>query len=904
MDFRPYVREHLPPLMIAREAEIVEELAQHLDEIYGEARDAGLDHGAAFARAVGALPAAADDLARALRTASTTPPGRVADRLRAKLDEPVPPSAGAFPMFSDLLRDVRYAVRTFVREPGFTAAVVITLALGIGANTAIFTLVDAALLRTLPVAEPERLVVVQRLNPRGEGWSFSYPQFVYLREHANAVVDIFAHARIDLHLSAGDLTDAPAGLLVSDNYFSALGVQPVIGRAFAQSDDAVAVLSYRFWQTRFQGDPDIAGRAVVLNGLPFTVIGVAPPRFFGVEVGRSPDVFVPLALCDRLLPDGPGAPRLPRLNTFWLNVMARLRPDVVASQAAAHTNVVYHQGRSEQAAAMSPGLARHLRQQRIAFVRGARGTHSVGEEFGRPLLILMTVVGLVLLIACANVANLLLARAAARRREVAIRAALGAGRVHLLRQCFTESLLLSAAGGALGLLFGAWSSRALTAFLVNRVLDVTLDARVLLFTVVVSVLTGLLFGAAPALRAARTDLTPAFKGEASPNASGHRLPLGRFLVSGQVAMSLVLLIGAGLFIRTLVNLRATDAGFRGDHVLLATLDPGLTRYTPEQTNAFYAELLDRVSGVSGVRSASLANFPLLRGSYVDGLSVEKSNQSSETSLCIVGPGFFETMGIAIHRGRDFSRSDHSESAKVAIINETIARRYFSGQNPLGTHIGTVGARVEIVGVIADTKYRDLRETVPNTVYLPMNQAQSTSSQRTLHVRSVADPAGMAAAVREQVHALDKNLPVEIDLFADLVDENLAQERLIATLSGFFGGLALLLTSIGLYGVIAYSVQRRTREIGIRMSLGAGRAAVLWMVLRECLMLVGLGVATGLTASFWLSRFVTRQLYGVDPVDPLTLAAAATCLIVVATLAGYVPARRASRVEPMIALRSD
>ncbi|MGH9632892.1 MAG: ABC transporter permease, partial [Bryobacteraceae bacterium] len=563
-------------------------------------------------------------------------------------------------------QDVRYAVRTLLRSPAFTMVAVLCLALGIGANTAIFTLVDAALLRMLPVVDPERLVVLQTLHAGGRGSiNFSYPQFVYLREHARALAAVFAYARIDLNLSAGDLTDAPAGLLVSDNYFSSLGVQPVIGRGFAASDEAVAVISYRYWHSRFHGDPGIAGRAVVLNGLPFTVIGVAPRRFFGVEVGNSPDVFVPLVSHDRLFS---GARRLAQPNSFWLNVMARLHPDIPVAQAAAHTDVVFHQGIDEQAL---PGrLAHHLHQKRVAFTAGAKGVSSIGEQFGTSLLILMTVVALVLLIACANVANLMLARATARRKEIAVRLALGAGRLRLVRQLLTESLVLSASAGALGLLFGVWSAHALTGFLTDRVLDVTLDARVLAFTLLVSVLTGVLFGAAPGLRATRVDLTPAFKGDTAPESPGRRMHLGRFLVSGQVAMSLLLLVGAGLFIRTLANLRGMDTGFRGDHVLLATLNPGLNRYTPERSNAFFADLIQRVSALPGVHSASLAEAPLLKGSYIDGLSIEGAEESDATSLRVVKPRFFETMGIAIRLGRDFSPGDHAGSPKVAIINET------------------------------------------------------------------------------------------------------------------------------------------------------------------------------------------------------------------------------------------
>jgi predicted permease len=805
-------------------------------------------------------------------------------------------------LLEQLGQDLRYAIRTLLRSPAFTVVAVLCIALGIGANTAIFTLVDAALLRMLPVADPERLVVVQSLNPRGRGMGFSYPQFVYLREHSRAVEAMFAFGRIDLNLSTGDLTDAPAGLLVSDNYFSSLGVQPSIGRGFEPGENSVAVISYRFWQVRFHGDPAVVGRAFVLNGQPATIIGVTPQRFFGAEVGRAPDVFVPLTWCDGLLPD---SHRLTQPTSFWLDVLARLRPEIPVSQAAAQMDVIYHQRISEWAQGNPGKLTHFLQDQRIALIPGATGKRGIADQFGTPLLILMALVSLLLLIACANVANLLLARAAARRKEIAVRLALGAGRVRVLRQFLTESLVLSVSGGIMGVLLGVWTAHALAGFLTGRVLDITLDARVLGFTLLTSVLTGVLFGTLPGFRATRVDLTPAFKGEASAESPNRRMSVGQLLVSGQVALSLLLLIGAGLFIRTLANLQEMDTGFRGDHVLLATLNPGLSRYSAAGTEAFYADLLQRVSALPGVRSASLADEPLLGGSYVDGLSVEGTNELGATSLRIVAPRFFETMGISIRLGRDFSTGDRTGSSKVAIINETIARRYFAGGNPIGKHVGI--SRVPdltIVGVIADTKYQKLREGIPNTVYLPMYQPRGLGTKRTLHVRTFAGPASISAAVREQVHVLDKNLPVQIRLFPELVDENLAQERLIATLSSFFGGLALLLTAMGLYGVIAYRVQRRTREIGIRMSLGARRTEVLWMVLRDCLLLAGLGIAAGVPASLWLSRLVSSQLFGVTTTDGPTILGATLLLLVVAAGAAYFPARHAARLDPMVALRYE
>jgi predicted permease len=878
----------------AREREIIDELSQHLDDRYQELRLAGSTHEDAMRVALAEINDERDEdlLAREMR------PLR-----QASVPEPIPPGGPRRALLRDAWQDAVYSVRMLRRNPGFAAAAVLTLALGIGANTAIFSLVDAVLLRALPVREPQRLVIMNTVSPSGDGRSnFSYPQFAYLREHTGPVAEMFAFATIDLNLSAGHLTDAPSGLLVSDNYFSVLGVEPAIGRGFAAADDAVVVLSDRFWRSRFHGDPAVVGRTVQLNGLPVTVIGVAPRRFFGVEVGKSPDIFFPLAASDRLRS---GGARLPMQNAFWLIVMARLKAGVAAPQAAERVNIVYQQAIGEAGATIRPNLARFLRERRVVLAPGAKGRRGIGEQFRTPLLILMTVVGLVLLIACANVANLLLARAAARRREIAIRLALGAGRGRLLRQFLTESLVLSAVGGTLGLLFALWSSRALTVFFSNQYVDTTLDTRVLAFTLVTSVLSGLLFGVTPALRSSRTEVAETFRGETRRDGPLSRLRLGKLLVAGQVGISLLLLIGAGLFIRTLGNLRAMDPGFRGADVLLATVNPGLSRYTPERTRVFYADLLQRVSALPGVRSATLADSPLLGGQFIDGFSVEESSQAAEASAKVVGPRFFETMGIAVRRGRDFSPDDLPESAKVAIVNETVARKYFDGADPIGRFIEVAGDKhVEIVGIIADTKYRALRAPVPNTVYLVMDQSQWSGSERTLHVRTAGDPAAMAPVLRAQVHALDKNLPVKLRLFSDLVDENLAQERLVATLSGFFGGLALLLTAIGLYGVIACSTGRRTREIGIRMSLGARRATVVWMVLRDCLMLVVLGIGAGLIASFWLSRFVTRQLFEVAPADPVTLALATMFLITVAALAAYLPARRASRVDPMVALRCE
>ncbi|HLK66059.1 MAG TPA: ABC transporter permease [Bryobacteraceae bacterium] len=811
-----------------------------------------------------------------------------------------------FGSIESLARDFRYALRAMHKSPGFTMVVVICLALGIGANTAIFSLIDAALLRMLPVAQPERLVIMRSVTQRGrQAITFSYPAYAYLRAHTRSA-EIFAYDRIALNLSAGGFTDAPSGELVSDNFFAVLGVRPVIGRAIAPKDEATAVISYRYWQSRFHGDPEMVGRTLALNGLPFTVIGIAPPEFFGVEVGSSPDVYVPLTMCDRL---SPGPPRLELSNSFWLQTMARLAPGATPTQAKAEMDVIYYQSLTDQVRSLRPGTLDFLRKRQIEIAEGAKGQSRLRRDFGTPLVVLMTVVGLVLLIACANVANLLLSRAAVRRKEIAVRLALGAGRARLMRQFLTESITLSIAGGLLGLLFANWSAGALSGFLSKSFLDVAPNAHVFAFTLAISLLTGLIFGCAPALQATRPDVIPALKNETAVATSGKLLTLGRLLVVGQVAISMLLLIGAGLFIRTLANLRNVDMGFRTGQILLVSLNPGLSRYTPERTLAFYDQLLDKVRALPGVGSAALADMPLLGGAHVDGLSVEghtaRQGEDLGVSVKTVSPRFFETMGIPLHLGRDFSELDRISAQKVAIINESIAREFFDGGNPIGRHIGLGGPTdMEIVGVIADTKYNGIRDPIPNTIYLPAGQGETLSAARTLHVSALTDSANLAAAVRHEIQALDPNLPAKIVRFSDLVDERLVQERLVATLSGFFGALALLLAAVGLYGVMAYAVQRRTREIGIRMSMGAERSQVLWMVAREAFGLIIAGVVLGLPVALAASRLVSSMLFGLTVTDPSTIVAATLLLLIAGQLAAFLPAYRASRVDPMVALRYE
>jgi predicted permease len=791
--------------------------------------------------------------------------------------------------------DLLYAVRMLRRSPGFTAAAVLCIALGIGANTAMFSLVEAALLRSLPVSQPERLAAVHSTDPMGNSINaFSYPAYVYLREHVHSIA-LLARTHVGaFHLSAGDITDVPSGELVSDSYFAVLGVAPKLGRVIVRGDENVVMLSHRFWKGRFHGDAAVVGRSVNLNGLAFTVIGVTPPAFLGVEIGQGPDLFVPLVVADRVLP---GRARLAMNNSFWLDVMGRLQPGASIEQATAEIGVVYRQANDAQTRGLPPehGLAKYLRGIRVSLAPAARGVGSIRGEYGTPLLILMAVVALVLLIACANVASLLLARASARQREIAVRLALGAGRARLVRQFVTESLVLSLAGGAAGLLFAWWSASALAGFLDRRYLDVAPNRSILLFTLAVSLGAGLLFGLAPAFQAGRSTVSAGLK--------NRRVEVRGLLVAGQVGISLLLLIGAGLFLRTLVNLENVDSGFHADHVVVASLNPGLSRYTDQRTRAFYDQLLERVENLPGVTVASVADQPLLAGAMFAGLKLPDETRQPVVAVKFVTPRYFETMGIALRAGRDFTPRDDARAPKVAIVNQTAVTRIFQDRNPLGRRVGLESDDLEIVGVIADTKYRSLRDAAPPTVYLPIDQRTEPAPARTLHVRTMLPPDRIAGAIRAQIRELDKELPVgPITSFASVVDSVLVRERMVATLAGFFGALAVLLVAIGLYGAIAYSVERRTREIGIRVALGAPHSAVAWMVMRQYCWMALAGLAAGLPPALWLARLVKSQLFGVPATDPLTMAGAMLLLSAAAALAAYLPARRAAHVDPMIALR--
>jgi putative ABC transport system permease protein len=814
-----------------------------------------------------------------------------------------------------LWQDLRYGARMLLKNPGFTTIALITLALGIGANTAIFSLIDAVLLKTLPVKNPEQLVALTSVTGAEERRpSFSYPTFHDLRERNQVFAEIFAYDGLALNLSEGDRTERVSGQLVSGNFFSGLGAAPLLGRVFSSEDDktpgahAVAILGHDFWRRRFASDPNVVGKTIRLNGYPFTVVGIAAPGFFGVEAPASPEVWVPMIMQPQL---SNGDDRLRMRNHFGIKIMARLKPDVSAQQAQVATDLLNQQINSEAPAGR---LRDFLLRQHVELLPAGKGLSSLRSQFKQPLLILMGMVGLVLLIACANVANLSLARAATREKEIAVRLALGASRFRLARQLLTESLLLSIFGGMLGLLLAFWATDVLVNLVAQSrfTLELQPDLRMLGFNLGVAVLTGILFGSAPAAQTTRPDLTSALKSAVPTLAGGAgRFDLRKLLVVAQVALSLSLLVGAGLFVRTLQNLKGLDLGFRADKVLLLSMNPGLNGYKPDQARNFYAKLLERVKTLPGAQSASMADHPLLGGATITGIAVEgyqpRPGENMSTTAKKVEPGFFETMGIPLLLGRDFAASDGPGAPKVAIINETLARSFWGKENPIGKRIGAESRTpdCEIIGVIKDTKYRTLKEQIPRTVYLPFAQVEARTAERVLHVRTAGEPKDLIAAIRHEARSLDKDLPLyDVRTFTELTAEAMSQERIIATLSSFFGLLALLLASVGLYGMMAYAVARRTHEFGVRLALGAQTGDVLKLVIRQGMALVAVGLIVGLAVAMTLTRFIASQLYGVGATDPATFAAISLLLTAVALLACYLPARRATKVDPIVALRIE
>ncbi len=840
------------------------------------------------------------------------------------------------------LQDVKYGIRMLGKNPGFTAVAVLTLALGIGANTAIFSVLDSVLLRALPVPHPEQLVLLT--DPDSHGRSFgsengvrsllTYSEFEYLRDNSEVFSGIFAadsdfpEVRVRFGNSAAGSTAEEESVhvrLVSGEYFSTLGVRPAIGRAFTSETDRArngapfGVISYAFWRKRFGLDPSVLGRTAQVHGTSFEIIGVTPLGFSGETVGEAPDMWVPVVMQDAIYPGVDLlSPAKDETNQYmWLQVMARLKPGVTPAQAKANVNVVFQ--RLLKSANLDPKDG--LLDQQINVRSGARGSSTLHQSFGEPLKVLMALVGLVLLITCANVANLLLARGAARQKEFAVRLAIGAGRRRLVRQLLSESLLLALLGGAAGLVLAQWADTILLQMVSTGregiQLDLKLDARTLVFTLAVAVLTAILFGLIPALRATRLDLSPILKSSAGgPAGEGahRRLPAGKILLIAQVAVSLVLLVAAGLFVRSLSRLSEVNLGYNRENLLLFRVNTAPTGFKGAASLRFHQELLAKFSAIPGVRAATLSSDGLFSHSESgDPISVEgytpKPGEPAHSRMDHVGPGYFSTVGIPIRIGREIEAQDSGNGARAGVINEAFAREFFSHVNPIGKIVKDSypgnPAQVQIVGVVADVKYNSLREEIHPRLYAPYFNPLWEHSYAIYEVRTFGDPASVSATLRKTVQDSNSNIPgIEIKTMPGLVNESLHTDRFIAQLSGAFGLLAVLLASIGLYGVMAYTVARRTRDIGIRMALGAEPNNVLWLVLRETLLLALFGIAAGLPVALGGGRLLRSMLFGVGAVDPVTILSATLLLCLVAAFASLLPARRAMRVDPMVALRYE
>ena len=827
--------------------------------------------------------------------------------------------------------DVRLAVRSLGRSPLFATVAILSLALGIGANTAIFTLIDQIVLRKLPVTAPEQLVMLYQQgahNGSNMGTRMhSYPMYQDFQKRAEPLAELLCRRLVAASVSIDNQTERLEAEIVSGNYFTMLGVKPAVGRLFnSQEDDQiyqghpVVVLSYTYWNNRFARDPGVVGRKILVNDFPMTIIGVSAAGFAGIDPARSPQIRVPVQMKEAMLPEWPWL-HVDNRRARWVQVFGRLKPGYTVESAAAPLQGLFTQIRTYEATL--PAAKDWSAYARDQFMKGrmrvesaATGFSGIRNDFSTALIVLMCMVGLVLLIACANVANLLIARAFMRQKEIAVRLSLGASRGRLVRQLLVESLVLSAAGGVVGLALAFLLTRGLLRLVPTDgqplMINAYPDARILVFTVALTFLTGIVFGLLPALRASRPDPWTTLKDTVGSIAgTGGSLFLRKGLVTAQVALSFLLLFGAGLFVKSLQNLRATETGIELDNLVTFQLSPALNGYTNERATQFYTDLLERLRSAPGVKSAAIAGVSILSGSEWDSsMSVEghqaKDGEDMQAFMNSLSPQYFETMKIALLEGRDFRQTDIREGAKVAIVNRKFAEHFFKGGSAVGKHIGQgTGPRskldIEIIGVVADSLYEGPREGVRRQVFVPNWGRNSV----TFYVRTLTSSAASYNVVRNEVKQLDATMPVyEMKTLEAQLDETLLSDHLIALLSAGFGLLATILASIGLYGVMAFVVVRRKKELGIRLALGAQPASVIWLVMREVLLLLAIGLAVGIPAAIGAGRYISAQLYGIQPNDPFIAISTTVLLAVVSAAAGLIPARRASRIDPILALRHE
>ncbi|HWC18934.1 MAG TPA: ABC transporter permease [Terriglobales bacterium] len=843
-------------------------------------------------------------------------------------------------LIEDLISDCRYALRSFRKNPSLAAVIITSLALGIGANTAIFSVINAVSLKMLPVREPEGLVL---LNWSAKTWpegflsdlegssrrdagggmssdSFAFDIFTEVKKQNEVFEQTFAFAANDHHVNVDVNGTAEWATMqaVSGDFFDGLGVSPILGRTILPSDDSpsgstVAMVSHDFWRKHFGSDTVLSGKTVTVNTTRMTIIGVAPAEFFGVRPGNPTDIYIPLSYYmqeyKRLYPDSELASR----DNWWLEIMGRLKPGLSPASATPEIQVIMDRVLRADAKAATNAVI-----PKIALAPAGRGLNELRERFSTSLLLLMGMVGLVLFIACANVSGLLMARAMARQKEIAVRLSLGASRLRIIRQFLAESVMLSLIGGIAGLMVSDWASSSLVHLLSTRrnpiYLSTGIDLRVMGFTAAVSLLAGVLFGLLPTNAATRMSIAPALKDSATPLCgTGYRFQIGKLLVGAQVALALLLLIASGLLLRTLTRLQRVSLGFDQRALLTFEVNPGLNAYTDEHLIAYYQELQRRLQSLPGVRSATLTQHGPIDSGYTSNSpqipGYTAPGQQADVYRHMVGSDYFTTLNVPIVLGRPVTEQDTQISPKVLVLNQAAVQKYFHGDNPLGKRLvygrnGSMGS-FEVVGVAKDVKYGKVREDVPPTAYWPYQQSKIISRQMVFLVRTEGNPSAIANSVRQVCFDLDKDVPVvRMQTEEEVIDGSLFLERTFALLSSAFGALALMLACVGLYGTIGYAVTRRIPEIGIRMALGAERERILRMILAEVSMVVIAGIAVGVPASWATARLLSHHLYQLSPHDPLTTAAAVAAILAVTLLAGYLPARRASKVNPIIALRYE